>query len=393
MLTIQPALKNGRNVWDPINMPPIEFQQRIHRVREKMGQQDIDVLLAYGNAFNDYGNYTYFSNYVIRLPRGVLVAIPKEGDTVLFFEGAGRGLPSAKMLTWIEDVRPCPDVSKQCAVFLKEKGFIPGTIGFAGLKRLMPYAQWKHLNEILSGCKIIEFVDIIRDMRMLKTHREIDQIRRASRIVKRCFARLTEGSFTDMNERSLEAMIIREARLDGAEDVRVLVGRPQKSPWALRPSKDATVDAGGMFIVYLAVAFERYRSEATRTYKVRDHSFSSPDMEKVSRLYGQLTACLTRGKPVSRFYDEAMGEIQKSEMAFIPTYGMGHGIGLSMEEGPVLEEGSTDEIREGMCLTLRLELNDKTTGEVMIGNTLLVTGAGGEGLTINRGVLAKNHEP
>ena len=147
METMQPALKNGRNVWDQSNMPVQEFQRRLRAVREKMNTRSIDVLLAYGHAFNEYGNPSYFSNYLIRLPRGVLVSIPMEGEVTLFFEGAARGLPSAKMITWIEDVRPCPDISRACAQYLKEKGKDVGTIGFAGLNRLMPQDKFKYVTE------------------------------------------------------------------------------------------------------------------------------------------------------------------------------------------------------------------------------------------------------
>ena len=103
MQGMQPTLRNGRSIWSPINMPFEEFQSRIDILRSKMAEHRIDVLLAYGYAFNHYGNPCYLSNYVIRLPRGSLVALTP-GDVTLFFEGASRGLPSAKKLTWIEDM-------------------------------------------------------------------------------------------------------------------------------------------------------------------------------------------------------------------------------------------------------------------------------------------------
>jgi len=33
--TMQPALKNGRNVWDRVNMPESEFEGRVERVRHR----------------------------------------------------------------------------------------------------------------------------------------------------------------------------------------------------------------------------------------------------------------------------------------------------------------------------------------------------------------------
>ena len=138
METMQPTLKNGRNVWDRINMPEDEFQGRLKKVRRGMKNEGIDLLLLYGNGFNEYGNYCYLSNYIIRLPRGALVVVPRKGELALIFEGASRGIPSVKKTTWIEEIRACGDVSKECVRYLEERKLIPSTIGIVGLRQLMP---------------------------------------------------------------------------------------------------------------------------------------------------------------------------------------------------------------------------------------------------------------
>jgi hypothetical protein len=70
METMQPALKNGRNVYDMINMPKEEFNGRIERVRAAMAERGIDLLLVYTTGLTDYGDVAYLTNFVIRLPRG-----------------------------------------------------------------------------------------------------------------------------------------------------------------------------------------------------------------------------------------------------------------------------------------------------------------------------------
>lgn len=381
METMQPALKNGRNVWDQINMPALEFQQRVSAAREEMREQSMDVLLAYGNAFNEYGNPCYFSNYVIRLPRAALVAIPRRGEVTLFFEGASRGLPSAKTITWIEDVRPCPDVSRGCAGYLKEKGSIPGTIGFAGLKQLMPQYQLKFLTDTIRGCDIVDADSIIRKLRMVKSARECDQVRRASRIVKGLFDFITDSSFPNMNERAVEAMLYREARFEGAEDVRVLFAKPLERKYALRPTEDVTINPGDIVIMFVAVAYERYWSEGIRTFRADKDSFSSPDLEDLEALFGLVTECMKPGKAISQCYKDAISEIQHQNMGYIEEYGLGHCIGLSPNEWPVINEGATEGLKEGMCFTLRLPIKERKLGAVMIGNTLRVSKTGVEVLS------------
>src|SRR3990172_8937570 len=107
METLQPILKRGRDVWDPINMPKGEFQQRVGKIREAMAKEGINVLLLYGCNVDDYGNQCYVSNYVTKLSAAALVILPGQGDLTLLFEGSSRELKVGKRVTWIDDTRSC----------------------------------------------------------------------------------------------------------------------------------------------------------------------------------------------------------------------------------------------------------------------------------------------
>jgi Xaa-Pro aminopeptidase len=238
METMQPTLKNGRNVWDRINMPEDEFQERLKKVRRGMKKEGIDLLLLYGNGFNEYGNYCYLSNYIIRLPRGALVVVPRMGELALIFEGASRGIPSVKKTTWIEEVRACGDVSKECVKYLEERKPIPSTIGLVGLRQLMPNDPFQFLCESLSQCKILDADPFLKEMRMVKSQREIDQVRRSSRIIVHAFDFIAGVPLPEMDERILEARLRREVRLEGAEDFRMLIAKPREERWAFRPAEE-----------------------------------------------------------------------------------------------------------------------------------------------------------
>ena len=381
METMQPTLKNGRNVWDPINMPAAEFQERVKKLTKGMKREAIDVLLLYGNTFNEYGNPCYLSNYIMRLQRGALVVVTRKGDVALIFEGASRGLPTAKKMTWVKEVIACGDVPKECAKFLKEKKLVPSTVGFAGLRNLMPNDQLQFLSDSLSGCKIIDADPLVRDMRMVKSQREGDQIRRSSRILARAFTFLSGTSFSDLNERVLEAMVCRETRLEGAEDFRMMIAKPNEGNWAFRPAEEVLLSSGKTVIVYLAVEFERYWAEGVRTYTVKDSSLVPVQSEDVGSLYERLMNGIKPGKASAQFYREAMREIKKSKREFIPEYGLGEGIGLGLKEFPVFAAKKGAPLRDGICFSLRLLVRDKSLGAVMIGNTLLLTKKGPEVLT------------
>ena len=65
----------------------------------------------------------------------------------------------------------------------------------------------------------------------------------------------------------------------------------------------------------------------------------------------------------------------------IPEYGLGQGIGLSLQESPLLTEEESGSLQEGMCIALRCAVKDKELGAIMIGETIYLSKNGPEVLT------------
>jgi Xaa-Pro aminopeptidase len=381
MITMQPTLKNGRNVWDGINMPISEFQERLRELKIKMDREGLDALFIYAYAYDEYGNTAYLSNFLVDLARGDMVAVTKQGDVTLFFEGSPRGLLSAKTTTWVEDVRACPDISRECVIYLKEKGLLTSRIGFAGVTQLMPCQQLTFLTHALQNATIIEAGHIIEEMRAIKSIRERDQIQRAARIVKQVFASFQSRVFPDMNEKSVEALIFREARLEGAEDVRVLFGKPRKENWVLAPSDHGIIESEETVIVYLSVEFERYWAEGIRTFIAKDATFVNPDVSSLSATYERMTACLQSGKTGADCYREILHQWKKDGVEGLLDYGLGEGIGLGTSEMPFINDETSRLLVAGMCFSLRLALKHRDYGALMIGDTFCLSEKGLDILT------------
>jgi len=72
---------------------------------------------------------------------------------------------------------------------------------------------------------------------------------------------------------------------------------------------------------------------------------------------------------------------RNSGLELISDFGYGNGIGLSLNESPVIKEKSAQRIKEGMCIALRLPVTDKTYGKIMFGRTFLVGKNGAEAVT------------
>jgi Xaa-Pro aminopeptidase len=377
METMQPVLKNGRNVYDSINMPKEEFEARIKRVRAAMAARGLDLLLIYTTGLNEYGDTAYLTNFIIRLPRGTLVAVPQRGEIVTFFEGSSRGLSSLKPTLGMGELEAVGDLSKECAKYLKEKKMIPGTVGLAGLKRKMPYQQFRSLMAELKGCAVKDADELFTDFRIIKSAREINQIRRSSRIVGQLIAFLKETTFERANERTIEAALYREARFEGTEDFRMLIARPGQTDWSFRPADNIPVPEGEKAVFYLAVEFERYWAEAIRTFTFKGGSFVEEKSSEPFAAFQKLCSGIKPGVKISDFCREASALMGQKNVEALRPCGLGNGIGLGLQEAPLLTEDDPGELKEGMVLSLRVAATDSENFCSMVGNTVLVGSEGG----------------
>jgi len=76
-----------------------------------------------------------------------------------------------------------------------------------------------------------------------------------------------------------------------------------------------------------------------------------------------------------KFHQNFMG-FGKRKVKFL-----GHGIGLQVDEMPVIAEGFNEPLKEGMVLALEPKKGIENVGMVGIENTFIVTGQGGKCIT------------
>jgi Xaa-Pro aminopeptidase len=214
---------------------------------------------------------------------------------------------------------------------------------------------------------------------MIKSGKERDEIRRAGRIVKKCFDLVGSICSTGWSEQFLEAMLRKQARLEGAEDIRVLFAVANEKG-SLRPTENRRIEPGEVFIFYTAVEFERYWAEGVRTFAAGEASFSELASD-VPTVYDRALETVKAGNTVSRVCKAVVDETRAAGMEPLSDYGFGNGIGLSLNESPVVNEKGAQRLKEGMCLALRLAARDEIYGRVMFGNTVIVGKNGAEVVT------------
>ena len=378
MYTLQPNLKLGRDVWDRVNMPAEEFAGRIERLTAAMRRRKLDALLLYGNLVNDYGNPAYVSNYLLRMSRGAAVILTQSAEATLIFEGIPRGIHMAEQVCAVGDIRAGRNMAAESVKVLQEKKLLPGKIGLVGVRHLMPHDQARQFYADLGADNVVHADDLVRKQRSVKSRREQDQIRRASRIVANAFKVLLEQPVAVMTPKAIEARLIREARMDGAEDIRVAVGIPGMGNWSLAPAEPIALTDGAAVIVLMAVENERYWSETLRTLVVQGDHLEVAPIADLEPLWQQFGKALRPGRKTGEIHQEMVAAM--AGLKWVAEYGLGEGVGLGPYEEPTLAAGGAVALKEGMCLSIRLIVEDATLGAVAVGDTVLIGKGGAEPL-------------
>jgi Xaa-Pro aminopeptidase len=371
--TLQPTLRLGRDVWDRVAMPDAEFHDRVERLRAAMAGDTLDALLLYGRGLNQCGHPTYLANYIVKLPFAALVVLPRAGEPALIFEGATRGRDAATATTWIEDVRPCWNIASTCLTVVGERSLSAGRIGLAGLPRLMPYHEWRTLAGGLGGATLVEAEALVDRQRAVKSPRELAQMRHTSRLADLAMRSVTTAGPAAITESDLAARVIRDARIAGAEDVRLMIGRPLERDFAFRPPEARRLDPGDLFALHVAVSRERYWWEATRTYRARADAIEQVWTGDLDARFRGIVGAARPGATVRDIVNAARAALMPVEQQALEIVGLGHGIGVTPEEPPVLADADSGDIElaPGMCLVVRAALQAAGT-LVVHGDTLVL---------------------
>jgi len=154
-------------------------------------------------------------------------------------------------------------------------------------------------------------------------------------------------------------------------------------------SRERKLQKGDLVFVDVGFGFEGYNTDKTTTYM-----FGSPlpqyaiDIHnKCVEIQNEISAMLKPGTAPSEIYNTIMSSLDKEFLENFMGFGkhkakfLGHGIGLQIDETPLIAEGFDDPLREGMVLALEPKRGIENIGMVGIENTFIVTAIGGECIT------------
>lgn len=383
-------------------LPKSEAVHRLGRIQEWMRHSSIDALFVLQNA-----DLYYFAGTI----QTGLLCLPAEGEPLYLVQ---RSPARARMESPWERIVPLRGLKQAPQALAAE--------GLAGVRRIgleldvLPAAYYLRLVQLFPGIEFADASEGIRRVRMVKSPYEVQQMRGAAGMLREAFAHIPEWARAGATELDVAARLEGFLRACGHQGIvrarsfnfeigygtlsaGASAGHPICYPGpvgclGLYPAvpngaSRRPLAAGETFMVDVVGGCGGYLADKTRTYAVgeipaemrRAHEF-------VLELLGEIEAMLQPGKPCSSVYEAVMERVGDSPYAdgfmgagenrvrFI-----GHGIGLELDELPVLAAGFDLPLEAGMTIAVEPKIFFPQGG-VGVENTYLVTAAGAERLTV-----------
>ncbi len=154
-------------------------------------------------------------------------------------------------------------------------------------------------------------------------------------------------------------------------------------------SRERKLKKGDLVFVDIGCGVEGYHTDKTTTYmfgkSIQEDAKASH--YKCVEIQNEIAALLKPGAIPSTIYNTILDNLSPYFLENFMGYGnrqvkfLGHGIGLTIDELPVIAQGFDEPIKEGMVFALEPKKGIKNVGMVGIENTFIVTPQGGRCIT------------
>lgn len=380
-------------IMEILLLQPEEQALRLEKVRGIMNEKKIDALLISDNANKYYLTGRVFSGYIY---------LPLKGEPIYFVKR-----PVTMKGDGVVSIRKPEQIAESIGMVP------PATIGLE--LATASYSKVERLRRIFPQSELADASMVMSAARAVKTAEELEKIRisgiKQDHVYRKIPTLYTEG----MTDVELQVEIERESRLEGClgqfringDDMELYMGNilvgdnadvPTPYDFAMGgegmdPSlpvgcNGTVIKPGNSVMVDVNGNYTGYMTDMTRTYYVEEIGDLARKAHECSIAICHRLAELGRpGTEAKALYEEAekmareaglheyfMGHRQKAGF-------VGHGVGIEINELPVIAPRSRDFLQENNVIALEPKFVIPKTGAVGIENTYVVTPDGLKPLT------------
>jgi Xaa-Pro dipeptidase len=374
-----------------------ESQQRVFRLQERMVKSGVHAALLLMPS-----DIYYFSG----TRQNSALMVPSEGQPVLFVrKSISRAMEECRSAV----VLPFPSSREFDAHVPKEQQRIGMTFD------AVPLQQHAYYSRVLPGREFTDISMIVRETRSVKSPFELEQLRKSAEMLASVFAEVPEFLREGMRELDLAAEMEYRLRRKGHEgfvrmrafNQELFGGMAVSGGAATYGFFDGAVTGRGLssaspqgaslepiranepVLVDFAGVLNGYITDMTRMFVIGD---LDPELQRafdVSLDIQEAVRCaMVPGAVCEEIYMMAASMAEKEGLGhrFMGMPGeqsrfVGHGVGLELDELPVLAQGFKELLRTGQVVAVEPKFVIPGKGAVGIENTFVVTEAGGERLS------------
>jgi Xaa-Pro aminopeptidase len=384
------------------HVPLSELSDRMRRFRARMdAEQPAWELAALFGRVNQY----YFTG---TMQDGVLL-VPRGSDAVFWVR---RSFERARAESLFPDIRPMKGFRDAAAA-------APGSLTCIHLEaELVPLALLQRFRKHFPCREVLPLDSVAAGVRSVKSPYELAIMARSGEIHRRILedgvpSLLREGMSEAAFACDLYSLMVREGHQGtvrfGMFNVDIAVGQLGFGESSIYPtsfdgpggcvgigpaapvlgSRARTLRRGDLVFVDIGCAVDGYCTDKTLTYM-----FGRQLPDEVIAIHRRcvgiehrLASLLKPGAIPSRIHSEIMASLDPVFLENFMGFGsrranfLGHGVGLQIDEPPVLAEGFDEPLADGMVLALEPKKGVPGVGMVGGENTYVVTPEGGRSLT------------
>lgn len=402
VMTLQDKIQKVGSMMTKV--PLTELEQRLRRFREAMDDREPDWEMA---LIISKINQFYFTG---TMQNGILF-IPRDKDAVYYVR---RSHARAEDESLFPDIRPMESYRDAAASL----GRLPETVHIEA--ESVPFGMCSRLKKYF-GFETVKGMDaVLARIRSVKSAYELDLMIKAGDMHRRVMEERVPRLFREgMTEAELTAEIFRVLVEEGHQgiarfsmfDTEILLGHIAFGESSLYPTyfngpggnyglgpemqlmgnRERKLTAGDLIFIDTGCGYKGYQSDKTMTY-VFGRPLPAHAVEihkKCLEIQARIAEMLRPGTAPSYIYETIMKDINENDLPNFMGYGtrrvrfLGHGIGLQVDEMPVIAKGFDEPLEEGMVLAVEPKAGVKGVGMVGIENTFLVTPGGGKCITGN----------
>ena len=355
------------------DFPRAEYEARLEAANRAMHINNLDAILLASEAELRY--FTGFRTQFWQSPtRPWFVILRRDQTPLAIIPEIGAELMARSDIAEIE-AWPAPRPHDDGLSLLKDR--------LANCQRLgvlmghettfrMPLRDVFELHAALPA-EWIDATDIIRDLRMVKSDREIAYIRQICGIASQGFARVPEIAHAGQSLSSVFREFKRMLLELGADDVPYLVGGVDHPSYddVISPPDDRLLSDGQILMLDTGATLNGYFCDFDRNYAVGKPAASA--QRAYMKLYRATDAAMEMARPGARACDlfAAMAKSMDTQNSDVGRFG--HGLGMQLTEWPSLAAWDETIIRENMVLTLEPSIDVDGGGIMVTEENILIT--------------------